>query len=338
MIRNISLNDLDKEKKEFFWKKFDEISQSCNNQNSIYQKDFFLYQKEYCLSNKTFIEDKTFIILNGNKVECAGIFFLTKGIDNKNLEVNFGKNFPGLLLIHDDISNNSINLLKEIIFSLLKKSNKIIFSTPINCNFNKGYQSIFNTFEFLQNINWIKSIPTYKDEAILWKNIRKSYKSPINKALREQSFLLIDKFNLDYKKFKLIKELHFKISGRKTRSDKSWDLQYSSIKNDTAFAFISFEQEKMDLNSAVYFYKSNNHAYYGTGLYTENAKKNLYGYCLIWKALLYCIERGIYSCEIDDNVKFQWMSELDKKLIDISFLKAGFGGQLSPRIIFSIIR
>ena len=82
MIRNISLNDLDKEKKEFFWKKFDEISQSCNNQNSIYQKDFFLYQKEYCLSNKTFIEDKTFIILNGNKVECAGIFFLTKGIDN----------------------------------------------------------------------------------------------------------------------------------------------------------------------------------------------------------------------------------------------------------------
>jgi len=132
--------------------------------------------------------------------------------------------------------------------------------------------------------------------------------------------------------------LHLKISGRKTRSDKSWELQYSSIKNDSGFACISFEKDEMNLNSAVYFYKSNKHAYYGTGLYTENAKKNLYGYCLIWKAILYCIERGIYTCELDDNVKFQWMSDIDKKLIDISFLKSGFGGRLLPRIIFTILR
>ncbi len=338
MISNINLLDLEQDKEDFFWEKFNEISESCNNHNSIYQKDFFLYQKEYCLSNKTLIEDKSFIIVNGSKVECAGIFFLTKGLDNKYLELNFGRNFPGLLLISEEVNNNSINLLKEIIFALLEKSKKVIFTTPTNCKFNKGYQNILNSFRFIQNINWIKSIPTYKKEATLWKNIRKSYKSPINKGLKEQSFLLIDRFNLDYKNFKLIKELHFKISGRKTRSDKSWDLQFSSIKNDSGFAILSFEKDEKNLNSAVYFYKSNNHAYYGTGLYTEHAKKNLYGYCLIWKALLYCVERGIDSCEIDDNVKFQWMSELDKKLIDISFLKSGFGGQLSPRIIFSIIR
>ena len=338
MVSNINLLDLEQDKKDFFWEKFNEISESCNNHNSIYQKDFFLYQREYCLSNNSLIEDKTFIVIDGSKVECAGIFFLTKGIENKDLELNFGRNFPGLLLISEEVNNSSINLLKKIIFSLLEKSKKIIFTTPNNCEFNKGYQSILNSFKFVQNIHWIKTIPTYKNEATLWKNIRKSYKSPINKGLKEQSFLLIDRFNLDYKNFKLIQELHLKISGRKTRSDKSWDLQFSSIKNDSGFAFLSFEEDKRNLNSAVYFYKSNNHAYYGTGLYTEHAKKNLYGYCLIWKALLYCVERGIDSCEIDDNVKFQWMSELDKKLIDISFLKSGFGGQLSPRIIFSIIR
>ena len=273
MISNINLYDLEQEKEDFFWEKFNEISKNCNNHSSIYQKDFFLYQREYCTSNKTLIEDKTFIILNGEKVECAGIFFLTKGIDNRHLELNFGRNFPGLLLISEDVNNNSINLLKEKIFSLLENSKKLIFTTPTYCNFNKGYQSIFNSFKFIQNINWIKSIPTNENESTLWKNIRKSYKSPINKGLKEQSFLIIDKFNLDYKKFKLIKELHLKISGRKTRSDKSWELQYSSIKNDSGFAFISFEKDEMNLNSAVYFYKSNKHAYYGTGLYTENAKK-----------------------------------------------------------------
>ena len=130
--------------------------------------------------------------------------------------------------------------------------------------------------------------------------------------------------------------MHFKISGRKTRSDKSWDLQFSSIKNDSGFAFISFEEDVSNLNSAVYFYKSNLHAYYGTGLFTEHAKRNLYGYCIIWKAIIYCIERGIKSCELDDYIKFQWMSNIDKKLMDISFLKSGFGGELIPRIIFSI--
>ena len=52
MIRNISLNDLEKEKKEFFWKKFDEISQSCNNHNSIYQKIFFCIKKNTAYQTK----------------------------------------------------------------------------------------------------------------------------------------------------------------------------------------------------------------------------------------------------------------------------------------------
>ena len=150
--------------------------------------------------------------------------------------------------------------------------------------------------------------------------------------------LLIDTFNLDRKKFNLIQELHLRISGRKTRSDKTWDLQYNSIKNDSGFALLSLDQEKKLLNSAVYFYKSKYHAYYGTGLYTEHSKKNLYGYSIIWKAILYCEARGITKCELDDNVKFQGQSYLDKKLIDISFLKSGFGGDLIPRFIFSIYK
>ena len=106
--------------------------------------------------------------------------------------------------------------------------------------------------------------------------------------------------------------------------------------DDTITKNICFEEDESNLNSAVYFYKSNLHAYYGTGLFTEHAKRNLYGYCIIWKAIIYCIERGINSCELDDYVKFNWMSSIDKKLMDISFLKSGFGGELIPRIIFSI--
>tara|TARA_Y100000589_G_scaffold291588_1_gene295180 strand:+ start:6116 stop:7132 length:1017 start_codon:yes stop_codon:yes gene_type:complete len=338
MISNKNLLNLNENNKDFFWQSFNEISEICKNYSAIYQKDFFLYQKEYCLSNKTLIDDKSFIILNENRVESAGILFLTKSIHNNDTEINFGKNVPGLLLVSPEIKNNSIRLLKEIIFILLQNSSKIIFTTPENYKFNKGYQSILNNFKFSQNIKWIKSISTNKNKEILWKDIRKSYKSPINNGLKKQSFLLIDKFSLDREKFKLIQELHLKIAGRKTRSDKTWDLQFSSIKNDSGFAFVSFEEDMRNLNSAVYFFKSQHHAHYGTGLYTNHTKKNLYGYSIIWKAILYCIERGISTCELDDHVKFKWMSDEEKKLIDISFFKLGFGGDLTPRIIFSIIR
>ena len=67
MISNIELLTLKENKKEIFWNKFTEISESCHNYSAIYKKEFFLYQKEYCLSNKTLIEDKSFIIINGNK-------------------------------------------------------------------------------------------------------------------------------------------------------------------------------------------------------------------------------------------------------------------------------
>jgi len=207
----MNLDDLKENKKNYFWEKFSEISFKCNNNHAIYCKDFYLYQKEYCLSNKTLIADKSFIIVNNNVAECAGIFFLTKGIDTDDLEISFGRNFPGLLLIRDEITSNSIGFLKQRILSLLENKSKIIFTIPININLNKGYQSIFNNFQFSQSISWIKSITTSENKETLWKNIRKSYKSPINKGLKKQSFILIDSSNLNFDKFKLIKELHLKI-------------------------------------------------------------------------------------------------------------------------------
>ena len=46
MISNIELLTLNENKKEIFWNKFTEISESCHNYSAIYKKEFFLYQKE----------------------------------------------------------------------------------------------------------------------------------------------------------------------------------------------------------------------------------------------------------------------------------------------------
>ena len=109
MKSNINLIDLENSQKDEFWEKFNKISLDCNNSHSIYNKDFYSYQKEYCISNNTFIADRSFIINNNNKIECAGIFLLTRKVDS-NLEINFGSNFPGILIINKNINSISMCL------------------------------------------------------------------------------------------------------------------------------------------------------------------------------------------------------------------------------------
>ena len=105
-------------------------------------------------------------------------------------------------------------------FRILSMNSVAILVIIINIYFSyKGFNNInfFNKYKFNQEIRWTKSINTNKKKEILWSDIRKSYKSPINKGLKEQTFQLIDYLNLDHDKFKSIQDLHFKISGRKTR-------------------------------------------------------------------------------------------------------------------------
>ncbi len=336
MNNNIQLLELNQNNETFFWNKFNEISLKCSNYNPIYCKEFYLYQKEYCKSNKTFICDKSFIIINEDKPVSAAIFILCKRLENNTQEVSFGGNFPGILLINNEITNKSLDLLKKKIDNLFSSAEDIIFTIPQSIYLNKGYVYILNKYKFTKNLNFTKSVLIEKDVESLWKNIRKSYKSPINKGLREQKFVFIDSDNLNYESFKSIEKFHYEISGRKTRSSKTWELQYSLIKNDKSFAVLSYDKENDNLNCAVYFYKSKIHAFYGTGIFSDYAKKKLYAYSIIWQAILYCQRRNITICELDENVRFKWMNNIDKKLIDISFLKSGFGGVMIPRILFKL--
>ena len=125
----------------------------------------------------------------------------------------------------------------------------------------------------------------------LWKGIRKCYKSPINKGLREQEFILIDYKNPQEDIFRKIQQLHFTVAGRTTRSKETWNLQLSAIKKDNGFAIYSHIQNTP--TGAMYVIKSTNHAYYNVGIYTDESKVRLHSHSLMWLAILYCKERNI---------------------------------------------
>ena len=72
-------------------------------------------------------------------------------------------------------------------------------------------------------------------ESIIRSSVRKSYKSLINWGLRNLDIKIHNSKNITLHKFNEIKMFHLLVAKKKTRSDKSWDIQYDMIKSAHGF-------------------------------------------------------------------------------------------------------
>jgi hypothetical protein len=102
-------------------------------------------------------------------------------------------------------------------------------------------------------------------EAELKSNIRKSYKSLVNWGEKNLRIELVDHNNADYEQFISFRDFHIQTAGRKTRSDKSWDLQFESIKKQEAYLVLGFLNDQLVSGTLVLYGKRR--AYYGVGVY-----------------------------------------------------------------------
>lgn len=95
------------------------------------------------------------------------------------------------------------------------------------------------------------------------KNIRKSYKSLINYGFRNWKIKFC--LEVDTALFEKLKDMHFIVAGRKTRSDESWNLQYAAINNGTAFIAVIEDVDRIIGWSL--FSLSRDECYYGVGVF-----------------------------------------------------------------------
>lgn len=147
-----------------------------------------------------------------------------------------------------------------------------------------------------------------KTEAELHTNLRKSYKSLINK---DGPYIAVG--------FDSFRQLHLKAAGRKTRPDKTWDIQQKQLTSGEAFIVLN----KLG-NSGAFFIYNNHTCYYGVGCSVEGANSH----AIIWKAILHAKELGCKFFEIGEQI-----FSGNEKLIGISKFKRGFGGETVTRLI-----
>jgi len=157
-------------------------------------------------------------------------------------------------------------------------------------------------------------IDLQRPEEQLRSEIRKSYKSLINKGLRE--------YNLSFGiNLTLFKDLHKEVVGRQTRPDSTWKIQEKMIRKGDAFEIQMFNDR---LVAAGLFYTKGDYVYYGVG----KSLVNIDSHALIWKAMLYAKSQGRKYFEMGNQVYCG-----KHKLVNISKFKRGFGGRTYVRLL-----
>jgi len=303
------------------------------NNNLASYKYLPIYLEYMLFYTSSLVYDKSFVIIEQNK--CVAICFLPiENNDNTNI-ISLANGYT--------IAPLAINKrIEKDVFAqidLIAKENDIkkikFYLDPLIIE----YQ---NKFNYLSEYNYIDSSSSdclldLNDESdILWKNLRKSYKSLINKIEKDNDYEVIyfDKNNLNYGVHEKYRELHAKAAGRVTRAKETFDKQFELMKNGFATLIgLKYKGKFIGLNYFFHFQKT---VVYASGADDPEftAKKIPIYHVILWNATKHfkekCYEYIQYSQPCGYNKINGFDDYLDEKQINISHFKRGMGTKMVP--------
>lgn len=200
---------------------------------------------------------------------------------------------------------------------------------------NPGQKSAFYNYNYLLKYGYLdrssltQVIDLRQSKEKLFSDIRKGHKSDIKRG-KIYDIKIHDGHDTTDRMIELYKEIYEKDAGKVTRNSELYRHYLTFIKNGKGLiAFGSIGGREAGV-AIVTIYK--NTAYYSSygELETELGKIPI-GHILQWEIINYLKDKGIEFYEIGEQVfgKTHY-SESDRKLINISSFKRGFGGYTVP--------
>ena len=174
----------------------------------------------------------------------------------------------------------------------------------------------------------VASIDLNDDEETIHKNIRRRYKSMINRGKRDLSFFFYNYQNIDRDIFSQFQKFHHEVSGRLTRTRESWDVQYEMVKQNCG-EIIMGALPGYGVVSAALYLDHGAVTFYGVAVYN----RDLFGIPLA-HANVY---QGIIRAKKRNKKTFSFgpikpYSLEEEKVYNIGKFKKGFCNELSPLI------
>ena len=104
---------------------------------------------------------------------------------------------------------------------------------------------------------------------------------------------MLAKHSLDkksYNQFMQFRELHYQCAGRRTRSLKTWDIQFSCIEEGSSFCILGYLDGRM-VTGAI-FNCADGYAYYANSASLRELFDKPISHAVIWQAIQYSKQFG----------------------------------------------
>lgn len=195
----------------------------------------------------------------------------------------------------------------------------------------KPYQyNLFMKYGYLDNSINTQVMDLETPTEHLWTNVRKGHKYDIHRGEKNFKTHVYDKNNADKNIFDQYRLLHHKAAGRVTRPIETFEIMYKWMLDGNGMLcgvskdekFIGFSYVIIYKNCAVYFSASDDPDY---------VSDVPISHIIQWDIIKWLKENGYRHYEMGaQQFSSQIHDILNKKNVDISFFKRGFGGRTVP--------
>ena len=313
MIGKISFVDFKYLKKSFL-KDEKNISYKLDEQYMEFKKEYY---------KESFFENISFKIEYENvKVLCP----LTIQFEKKKKKLNFfGDN---ILVFTNNRIDNNLDLQLIELFKNLKSKYMI---DEITFKVSKKEKNIETAKNNIEKIESDIFIDLTLDKTELLNNFKPNLRNELKKKYNNTQYEIIDYKNFRDKDIKEMMHMHEKVSGKITRSEKTWNINGEMIKNKKAF-IVRVLHEDNPISFSFFYYNHLTCSYFSSCSLREYFKiiKNLQH-----RAIYHAIE---YSKNISKNLYLGSSTifsknNIDEKVLNIEKFKSKF---LKKKIILEI--
>ena len=209
---------------------------------------------------------------------------------------------------------------KNVLIKWLKsQQNGLIKEASVKAD-NLLLELCFNQLDHCKN-SYIASVNLKEPISHIFKSFSKGHRHSIKKAAQIFQTKIINNKSANEKLFVEFKELHLSASGRKTRSDKSWELQFEMILQDKAYLVTSHDSENR-LVSGSYIMLGADEAFYGVAASLKSVveSKTPSNHIALFHAIKFAKAKKVKKFVLGEI----YNDYTDQKLQSISRFKKGF--------------
>ncbi len=319
-------------KSNFDW---DEVFFNCSPQVVFYRSNYIEFAFECIRGNNIECEDLSLgVELDGKIIALFPLFFT----ENRNALGFLGDSVCPPIFSH----SVSKKIKKEVSVLLVDKLKSLFLRLNINNPIISDQLWPSNTLSI-----WHKTILDHSkkceviresflnlnyDYSKVRSNYRKSYKALISKA--DKLFKPSKLKGNNRKVWNEFRNLHFKSAGRKTRSDKSWELLFDEIKEGKSDLYFSRDNDGV-MRGGSFVMKTNYEAFYAIAAYDRDFFHLPIGHCLQDFIIKDLLKTNIQWYRYGRLYKKTDFDTPNDKQIQIGQFKSGFSSDLIANYRFS---